>query len=457
MERLKKKMISRIVYLIWALGIVLLAYLPGKTDFWLLLLNYSVVFACYWLIIDPTNKIRLKSLLLIAVITRLALIPATPSLSDEMYRYVWDGQVSLSLENPYAKTPTEWMQSDHKPYFLDTTLYVHLNSPDHYTVYPPLTQLVFGTGVLAARGDTAGSAFWTKAIIVVIEMSLLFVIVPLLRRLGKDPGMVAIYAFNPLVLIEISGNMRLEGLAVVFLASALMYYQGNRGIRSGLMMGLSAGIKLVPMIMIPILATAKNFKQKITFVLAALFSLLIVFFPLLFKGAWRNYLEALGSHISSSEFNSPIFFLIKSIIEWNTGNQSPAMSGILSLSIFGVIYLSFIGLVVKKRLEKKKMIEALIVITSLFFLFQTAVHPWYIIPLVLLSSLTGWRYPLIWSGLIFLSYHAYTTEPFVENLWLTILIYSGVLISAWHFDRKKISELFTNHTESEEYSPKEFE
>lgn len=444
MDRLKNKMISRTVYLIWALGIILLAYLPGKTDFWLLMLNFSIVFACYWIIIDPANKIRLKSLLLIAVLTRLALIPATPSLSDEMYRYVWDGQVSLSLENPYGKTPAEWMEADHKPHFLDTSLYVHLNSPEQFTVYPPLTQLVFGMGVLVARGDSAGSAFWTKAIIVVIEMSLLFVIVPLLRRIGKDPGMVAIYAFNPLVLIEISGNMRLEGLAVVFLALALMYYQGKRGIRSGLMIGLSAGIKLVPLIMIPIMAAAKNFQQRVSFVLAALLALFAVFFPLLFQGAWKNYLQALCNHLTTTEFNASLFYLVQAAGAISGWENWVEVAGWVTNIIFAIIYLAFLWWVVRKGLEKKSIIGALVLITSLFFLFQTAVHPWYIIPLVLLSSLSGWRFPLIWSGLIFLSYHAYSTELYEENLWITLIAYLGVFYSAWHFDRKKIRELFKN-------------
>jgi hypothetical protein len=71
----------------------------------------------------------------------------------------------------------------------------------------------------------------------------------------------------------------------------------------------------------------------------------------------------------------------------------------------------------------KSFLEAVVLILSIHLLMSTTVHPWYIIPLMGLSFLTHLKYPLAWSGLIFLSYAAYRTEVVEENLWLTAFSY----------------------------------
>jgi len=442
MERLKNKMVSRLLYLVWALGIVLLAYLPDRQDFLLLTLNFSAVFFCYWLIIDPANKIRLKSLLLVAIVTRLAIIPANPNLTDDFYRYVWDGQISLSLHNPYEKKPSEWMESEETPRFLDTDLYPHLNSPEYYSVYPPFTQLFFATGALIARGDSGGAVFWTKSLMVITEITLLFIIVPLLRKMGKDPGMVAIYALNPLVLLEISGNMHIEGISILFLALALMYYHGKKGIRTGMMLGLSIGAKILPLILLPAMALASNFKQWLSFSAAALLMAALLFSPLLFGHSWINFFESLRLYYQTFEFNASIYYILRFIGEWIKGYNWISYMGPLSNVLFVLLYLGVLFMVKSRGVTKQRMPEVLTVILTLYFLFQTTVHPWYILPLVLLSALTGWRYPIVWSGVVFLSYHAYSVYPYQENLWITAFSYLAVIASAWWFDKDKIKALW---------------
>jgi alpha-1,6-mannosyltransferase len=61
--------------------------------------------------------------------------------------------------------------------------------------------------------------------------------------------------------------------------------------------------------------------------------------------------------------------------------------------------------------------------STAYFLLATTVHPWYITSLVLLSVITSYRYPVVWSVLIILSYAAYRTVPYSENLWLVAVEY----------------------------------
>jgi len=439
----QNKRVSRLLYLVWALGIILLAYLPGKTDFLILVLTYSVVFACYWFIINPKNRIRLKSLLFVAVLTRILIIPAVPALSDDVFRFVWDGQLVLSLENPYERTPSAWMEEDEDfPRFVDPELYHHLNSAEYYSIYPPLTQLVFGIGTAIARADSGGAAFWTKTFLVGIDILVLFIIVPLLRRIGRYPGMVAIYAFNPLVLLEISGNLHHEGLIIFFLALSLMYFYGQKGIRSGMMLGLAAGIKLVPLILIPVVMFVRGFRQRISFGIAAAVIAFISFLPLLFSRAYVGFLDSLNLYFQTFEFNASIYYVLRYFGYLFKGYNWIEVIGPLCSLLFLIFYIYFLVRWRKMGLDKDRLIDMMVIVLSLFFLFQTTVHPWYILPIVFLASLSGWKFPIIWSGLIIISYHTYATYPYQEFIPLSLLTYAVLFFSAYYFDRKRFARMF---------------
>jgi len=62
-----------------------------------------------------------------------------------------------------------------------------------------------------------------------------------------------------------------------------------------------------------------------------------------------------------------------------------------------------------------------------YFLFATTVHPWYLGTLVALATCTTFRFPMVWSGMAVLSYAAYQTPSYQENLWLVALEYGAVL------------------------------
>ncbi len=444
----QNKRVSRLMYLVWALGIILLAYLPLGANFFVLLVSYFVVFACYWFIINPKNRIRLKSLLFVAVLTRLLIIPATPNLSEDVFRFVWDGQLVLSLENPYERTPTQWLEEeDEFPRFLDRDLYGNLNSRESYSKFPPLTQLVFGIGTALACADSKAAAFWTKAFLVGIDILVLFLIIPLLRRRGRYPGMVAIYAFNPLVLLEISGNIHHEGLIIFFLALFLMYFFGQKGIRSGIMLGLAAGIKLLPLILIPIVVFLKGFKQRLSFAISAAVIAFISFFPLLFSRAYVGYLESLNVYFQTAEFNASIYYILRYLTIWIKGDSWIEVIGPLCSLLFLVFYTFFLVYWRKIGLDKNRLIDMMVIVLSLFFLFQTIVHPWYILPIVFLASLSGWKFPIIWSGLIIISYHAYAFNPSQEIIPLTLMTYAVLFFSAWYFDKNRFIRMFRGGNE----------
>ncbi|HSR60502.1 MAG TPA: hypothetical protein VLL47_07080, partial [Robiginitalea sp.] len=70
-------------------------------------------------------------------------------------------------------------------------------------------------------------------------------------------------------------------------------------------------------------------------------------------------------------------------------------------------------------------------VMALYYLISAVVHPWYLTFPLLLSLFTRWRFPLVWSALVLLSYTAYS-DPMIEEkkLWLIVeyLAVYGVLL-----------------------------
>jgi alpha-1,6-mannosyltransferase len=89
-------------------------------------------------------------------------------------------------------------------------------------------------------------------------------------------------------------------------------------------------------------------------------------------------------------------------------------------------FLTFSGIILISRKSKNFFIGALGVLT-LYFAMATTIHPWYASTLVAVSIFTKFRYPIVWSYLIFLSYATYQTSLYQENLWLVALEYLVVL------------------------------
>ena len=95
-----------------------------------------------------------------------ALLHLPPSLSDDAYRYVWDGQVQAHGINPYQYVP----QDPALEFLQDGALYDHLNSPAFYSVYPPVSQLIFGAAAHLFDGNWWAIHYTIKLVFVLAEL-----------------------------------------------------------------------------------------------------------------------------------------------------------------------------------------------------------------------------------------------------------------------------------------------
>ena len=178
----------------------------------------------------------LRQLVGLAVLLRILAFPLLPSLSDDGYRYIWDGVLVVNGVSPYADLPS----SDRFAAWHGETMYEEMNSRDYYSVYPPVSQAVFAAGGLVYPLGWEASWFAIKLAMVLLEG----VGIACLARLAPRGGL-ALYALNPLPIIEIAGQGHTEGALVAALGVALVSMR-RFPILSGAALSMAGWTKLFP-------------------------------------------------------------------------------------------------------------------------------------------------------------------------------------------------------------------
>jgi hypothetical protein len=117
------------------------------------------------------EKISFRKILLAGLLLRFAVFWFAPQWSDDYVRFLWDGELLKLGQNPYELTPKEWQEGNFDPEnaYLNQ-LFENLNSPDYYSVYPPLNQAVFWLGAKVAQGVVWKGYFTFRLLLILGEI-----------------------------------------------------------------------------------------------------------------------------------------------------------------------------------------------------------------------------------------------------------------------------------------------
>ncbi|MEQ9468525.1 MAG: glycosyltransferase 87 family protein [Ekhidna sp.] len=386
-----------------------------------LILAYGSSFAAYFFIVYKSENTQ--TLLTTGILVRVLLFLSLPILSDDLYRFIWDGTLLKNGIHPFAELPGFYLDKNIDG--IDQQLYERLNSPNYFTIYPPLNQFIFWVSVRVGDGDWLVTANVIRLILLVADLGSLFMLQKLLIHYGKSANLAFWYFLNPLVILEFVGNLHFEGLVIFFLLAGIYGYEKNRNWLSASVFGLAIGTKLLPLIYLPYLFL-KGLKERRWFIsiLAGIIGLL-TFLPMLNIQFISGITGSLDLYFRSFEFNASIYFIAREIGFWIYGYNNIALIGpLLSiLSFLSIIAISILGWVRKWSLPK-----SLLSILTVYLLFATTVHPWYILPLVAFGLLSGFWYPIVWSLLIFLTYIGYTQSGFELPAYILVIEYAIVLM-----------------------------
>ena len=195
-----------------------IAYFLERTEFNKLLFLWFALFGCFYLLIK-SKTVHTSTLIGLVILFRLIFLFAVPNLSQDFYRFIWDGRMILEGFNPYLSLPESFIQQGKQPISEAYNLYSGMGEMNgsHYTNYPPINQLCFLIAALFANKSIFGSIIVLRVIIILADIGILYFGSKLLERLNLPVKNIFWYALNPFIIIEMTGNLHFEPVMLFFL------------------------------------------------------------------------------------------------------------------------------------------------------------------------------------------------------------------------------------------------
>lgn len=410
-----KTSLQILLFILILAGTYFLGNLVPRTDFQFTFGIYLVLFGSMFLIFLLSNeKTPWFWIFLAGILLRFSLFLSIPIWSDDFARFLWDGELLRLNENPYLETPGQWMEN----HPLETTklqndLFGFLNSPDYFSVYPPLNQAVFWLVAKSGLGTILNGVMGLRILMILGEIGVFFMFMKVFKLFETPINKLWLYWINPLIVIEITGNLHFEGLVLLFLLASIFYQGLKKFLLSGAFWGLSVGVKILPLMLIPALIAFPITKKNPLFWIGAGIAIGLSFVPLLIDSSWFNFFQSLKLYQGKFEFNASVYYLLREVGFWIQGyNIIADLTRILSaLTLISILYLSW----KKKPKTLPELAELWVLIYLIYLILQPVVHPWYLIPGFGLSLLTHKKAFLVWTFTVIFSYQAYGNEVFDEN------------------------------------------
>jgi hypothetical protein len=448
----------------------LFGYFLERTEFYTFSFLWVFLFGCFYILMKK-NTISFNNLVGISILFRLIFLFSIPNLSQDFYRFIWDGRMILEGFNPYLSLPETFIQQGQFPISQASELYTGMGelNGSHYTNYPPLNQVCFLIAAFFANKSIFGSIIVLRLIIILADIGSIYFGKKLLENLNLPIKNIFLYALNPFVIIELTGNLHFEPVMIFFLIWGFYKLQQQKWLVSAILISCSISIKLIPLLFLPLFfqwftrkevlansaqqslsdkktilnrITQKNwipsfvgFKKLIIFYFIIIVTTILFFLPFYTSELIENYTNSVGLWFKEFEFNASFYYIFKEIGFLFRGYNEIAIIGKIT-PILTIIFLFTISLFRKNKTEIE-LITALLFGICFYYFTSTTVHPWYVATPIILSVFTKYKFPVIWSFVVFLSYQGYSNLLWKENLWFVGVEYF-VVFSFLIYEIKKI-------------------
>ena len=441
---------SIILAIVSTLFYFVFAYFLKRPEFYKLLLLWVGLFTTSYFLFQY-NKNNFYFLAGIAILFRLVFIFSIPNLSQDFYRFIWDGRMISEGFNPFLYLPKSLIEQRNLLLPQAIELYQGMGKMNgsHFTNYPPINQFCFLIAAIFANKSILGSVVVMRFIIIFADIGIIYYGKKLLETLKLSAYNIFFYALNPFIIIEMTGNLHFEPVMLFFLVWGLYKLQQQKWVLAAILIACSISVKLIPLLFLPLFIQwflKNNFNQNHSFKLriaklisfyALIFTtILILFLPFYSPQLISNYTNSVGLWFKNFEFNASFYYIFREIGYLFRGYNEIETIGKIT-PIITIIFLIIITFF-RKNKSLQQLITAMLFGLSFYYFTTTTMHPWYIATLLILSVFTKYRFPIIWSLVIILSYQAYANKPWKENLCFVGLEYSivyGFLI--WELFIKK--------------------
>ena len=365
---------------------------------------------------NPNFLFSNTSILAVAIALRFIFI--NYPVSDDVHRYAWEGFIQSKNINPYLHPPQKFA-----PAYRSDFVYQGINHKELPAIYPPLSLLIFrGISGLFYTPNTSSDMILKvyKIFFICCDILIIVILVRLLKEWNKPAHWLALYAWNPLILLYGAGEGHVDILQNLFLVAFLLAHKINKTTfkRGFLILGCAVMTKYVSIVLLPFVITRKNFRNLPVFFIPFLFFLIY--------------------------WDQNIFFsLIKFTSEFHYNDFLPRVLRIAAtgISYHFLLLLIFFGGIVSIWLIKKEDPDRAMGLAWMWMIMcLPTVHPWYLISVVLFilhSPSRAWLTLLGTTGVNFwVYYHQWQTGTWLEISWTWYAMYIPFLfVLVWDIGR----------------------
>lgn len=371
---------------------------------------FAGLILCYFYLKQHIRSVREPQLYyFILLLFFVNLTPFSP-LSNDYYRFLWDGKIIQLGYNPYEFTPEECMQTAQfysSRYF--KTLFHGMGdlSAKNYSCYPIFSQFYFWLSTRFSTNITVQLITLKSLIIFSLTIGLYYLKL-LLNQLKIQQYNVFFLILHPLFILEAIQNVHLEGVMFLCVTSACYFILNQRFIIGSLFLSCAIQLKLIPLLLFLYFFRLIGIQRTLYLGILTLTFNLILSLIFIDLGTFPHFIKSLGLYFNNFEFNSSVYF----VVQWITEKRySTSIGGILSIfTIFILIYLAYLQ-------EKNNWISFFKTLTLAFttyYIFASTVHPWYLILPIGFSIFTSFTYTYIWGGMALFSYVYYAYPKMSE-------------------------------------------
>jgi hypothetical protein len=358
--------------------------------------------------------VRIRSTLIVgpALVAALVLLAIPPPLSDDVYRYLFDGVCVSNGFSPFAHAPSSAKVAD-----LVAALPGRINHPDLPTIYPPFAQFLFGIiaraglGIMAWKilllGCLAGGAVLTRA---------------RKARIGSVDTGAWVFS-HPLALFTAAGNGNVDVVGVLLIAGVCWAIHHRREWVVGGLIGLAAGVKLFPLGLFTARLGRDGIPRALTTLLVGGLVLGILYSPVAASGL--KAFGSLGRYAESWDFNASGHSVLTSTLDSalsatgvtdsvrvGTNAEATYYNGTptfddwrsrreLASGMAKLLGVAVTGLIVLVCWRRRMSFEASTSwILSSLFLTAAVVHPWYLLWVLIPATMSGHRFGLAWCAAV---------------------------------------------------------
>jgi hypothetical protein len=374
-------------------------------------------------------------ILIVAACLRLLFVFSPPDLSNDLYRYLWDGLQVLNGHNPYAASPLEIQpHTDVTRHLLEV-----MNHPSYTTIYPPAAQCIFAAGAWLSDSFRG-----LKILLAGMDLAACALLIRLLSSYGLPARRAILYAWHPLPVLEIGSSGHIDGAGIFFLLLTMVLLAAGSNVRStksdmnpppgshakeyvlafsaGLAFAWAALVKLFPLLFLPGLLVLAGKRRRAVFV--AGFVLGAAGLTLPFVPGIRGMFTVLSTYVQNWEFSGFAFRALRGMT--SSGDSARLVLGFVFLFTAAVLYGRLL-LGNQSSIEQGtrgrsydthpndwpgppdkdgflKVIKVFYALTMAFLFLTPTFHPWYALYLACLLPFTGGAAGLVLSWSVFFSY-----------------------------------------------------